>query len=97
MDITKEKLKEYANKLMFDMSDSEYDTLLKEFDVMLKHMDLIGEIKDLDKVEPMSFPFELNDVDLREDVVKDAITTEEALKNAKETLYNEVKVPKVVE
>ena len=27
--ITKEKLKVYANKLMFDMEDSEYETLLK--------------------------------------------------------------------
>lgn len=97
MNITRDKLKEYANKLMFDMSDSEYDTLLKEFDVMLKHMDLIGEIKDLEKVEPMSFPFELNDVDIREDVISNEITTEDALKNAKEVLFNEVKVPKVVE
>ncbi|HOZ54126.1 MAG TPA: Asp-tRNA(Asn)/Glu-tRNA(Gln) amidotransferase subunit GatC [Bacilli bacterium] len=97
MDITKEKLKEYANKLMFDMSDSEYDTLLKEFDVMLKHMDLIGEIKDLDKVNPMSFPFELDDVYMREDIVENEISTEEALSNAKEVVFNEVKVPKVVE
>lgn len=97
MNITKDKLKEYANKLMFDMSDNEYDTLLKEFDVMLKHMDLIGEIKDLEKVEPMSFPFEINDVDIREDIINNEIATEDALKNAKETLFNEVKVPKVVE
>lgn len=97
MDMTKDKLKEYANKLMFNMSDDEYDTLLKEFDVMLKHMDLIGEIKDLEKVEPMSFPFELNDIDLREDIVNNELKTEDALSNAKEVLFNEVKVPKVVE
>ena len=42
--ITKEKLKVYANKLMFDMEDSEYETLLKEFDVILKQMGKIGEI-----------------------------------------------------
>ena len=40
--VTKELLKSYANKLMFDMDDSEYETLLKEFDVILKQMDLIG-------------------------------------------------------
>lgn len=66
MNVTKEKLKYYANKLMFDMSDKEYDTLLNEFDVMLKHMDLIGQIKDLEKVEPMSFPFEISNIELRE-------------------------------
>lgn len=97
MNITKDKLKEYANKLMLDMSDNEYDTLLKEFDVMLKHMDLIGEIKDLEKVEPMSFPFELTDIDLREDIVNHEITTKDALCNTKEVLFNEIKVPKVVE
>ena len=30
--ITKEKLNKYAEKLMFRMSDEEYDTLLNEFD-----------------------------------------------------------------
>ena len=29
--ITKEKLKNYAGKLMFDMADEEYETLQKEF------------------------------------------------------------------
>ena len=38
--IEKEKLKQYANKLMFDMDDSEYQTLQEEFDVILKQMDL---------------------------------------------------------
>lgn len=97
MNVTKEKLKDYANKLMFDMSDKEYDTLLNEFDVMLKHMDLIGQIKDLEKVEPMSFPFEISNIELREDIVKNEILTEEALKNTSEVSFNEVKVPKVVE
>ena len=45
--ITKEKLKNYANKLMFDMNDEEYETLQKEFDVVLKQMDLIGNIEDM--------------------------------------------------
>ncbi len=38
-------------------------------------MDLIGNIKDIDKVEPMTFPFdlELNDDYLREDVYNNEI------------------------
>lgn len=35
--IEKEKLKQYANKLMFDMDDSEYQTLQEEFEVILKY------------------------------------------------------------
>ena len=39
--MNKETLVMLANKLMFTMEDSEYDTLLVEFDVILKQMDLI--------------------------------------------------------
>ena len=51
-----EKLKDYANKLMFDMDDSEYETLALEFEVILKQMDLIDKIDGIEKVEPMFFP-----------------------------------------
>ena len=66
--ISKSELESLAKKLMFEMNDDEYETLEKEFDVILKQMDLIGNIKDIDKVEPMTFPFdlELNDDYLRE-------------------------------
>ena len=56
--ITKELLKKYASKLMFDMKDEEYETLQKEFDVMLKQMELIGKIEGINEVEPMTFPYE---------------------------------------
>ena len=39
--IEKEKLKDYAHKLMFDMNDEEYKTLQEEFETILKQMDLI--------------------------------------------------------
>ncbi len=95
--ITKEKLKDYAHKLMFDMNDEEYDTLLKEFDVMLKQMDLIGNIKDISCVEPMTFPFELDSVELRNDEESRNIEIEEVLSNAGSKKGREVRVPKVVE
>ena len=43
--IAKEKLKDYANKLMFDMNDEEYTTLQEEFDIILKQANLIWKIK----------------------------------------------------
>ena len=95
--ITKEQLKNYANKLMFDMEDNEYETLVKEFDVILKQMDLIGEIKEIEGLEPMTFPFELDDVELRCDEVIRTISREDALKNADSKTDAEIKVPKVVE
>ncbi|MDD2377728.1 MAG: Asp-tRNA(Asn)/Glu-tRNA(Gln) amidotransferase subunit GatC [Bacilli bacterium] len=94
--ITKEKLKNYAEKLMFNMNESEYETLMNEFDVVMEQMDLIGKIKDIEKVEPMTFPYNIYVNQLREDIAKDPLTTDEALQNAKEVKYNQVKVPKVV-
>lgn len=95
--LTKDKLKNYANKLMFDMNDEEYETLLNEFDVILKQMDLIGEINNISNVEPMTFPYELNDVELRDDSVSRNIEIEDALRNSGSVKGREVKVPKVVE
>ena len=57
MSINISDLKDYAHKLMFDMDDLEYETLLKEFDVVLKQMDIISKFDNIDKIEPMVLPF----------------------------------------
>ena len=93
----KETLKMLANKLMFTMEDNEYNTLLEEFDTIQKQMDLIGRIQGINDVEPMSYPFLLDDVCLREDVVVDELEIDEILQNSGSNLYNQVKLPKVVE
>lgn len=97
--ITKDKIKEYANKLMFEMSDDEYDTLLNEFDIILGQMEFIGNIKDIEGVTPMTYPFdlELDDGYLREDIANNDISFEDMKVNVKEYENNMVKVPKVVE
>ena len=94
--IEKEKLKKYANLLMFDMKDSEYDTLQKEFETILKHMDLIGKIPNISEVKPMTFPFVNDDVSLREDEIGDYLTTGEVLANSNHQANDQIKVPKVV-
>ena len=93
----KETLMMLANKLMFTMDDSEYDTLLDEFDTIIKQMDLIGKIDGIDMVEPMIYPFPLTDVVLREDEVKDELEIDDILVNSGSKLYNQVRLPKVVE
>lgn len=95
--IEKEKLKDYASKLMFDMNDEEYQTLQEEFDIILKQMDLIGQIPNIDKVSPMTFPFPNADASLREDEIGDYLTVGEVLENAKYQVNDQVKVPKVVD
>ena len=93
----KDTLKMLANKLMFTMEEEEYDTLLEEFDTMIKQMDLIGKIDGIENVEPMCYPFLLDDVCLREDNVVDELEIDDILSNSGSTLYNQVKLPKVVE
>lgn len=97
--VSKSELEILAKKLMFEMKDSEYETLEKEFDIILKQMDLIGNIKDIDKVSPMTFPFELDNDDsyLREDIYNNEISFNDMIANIKDYEDNRVKVPKVVE
>ena len=95
--IEKEKLKSYANKLMFDMNEDEYSTLQDEFETILKQMDLIGKIPNISDVSPMTFPFKNPDVSFREDEVGDYLTVSEVLENAKHQVNDQVKVPKVVD
>ena len=83
--ITKENIQDYALKLMFKMKDEEFDAFEKEFETILKQMDLIGQIEGIENVEPLVFPFKLKDVKLREDIATSTLTTEDAVKNAKET------------
>ena len=93
----KDTLKMLANKLMFTMDEREYDTLLDEFDTILKQMDLIGNIPNIKEVEPMVYPKRLDNVKLREDDVLEDMELDDILVNSGSTLYNQVKLPKVVE
>ena len=97
--ITRDKLEEYAKKLMFEMNEDEYKTLEDEFDVILKQMEFIDNIKDIDSVEPMTYPFdlELDDSYLREDIASNEICFDDMKVNVKEYENNMIKVPKVVE
>ncbi len=89
-------LKECANNLMFDMSDEQYDVLLSEFDVITQQMSLLGEIEGLENVEPMTFPYEIYTDFLREDEPLESISKEDALRNAKDVVEGQIKLPKVV-
>ena len=93
----KKTLEMLAQKLMFTMDDNEYATLSDEFEIILKQMDLIGKIDGIKDVEPLIYPFPLDNVKMREDVVMDELPIEDILLNSGDTLYNQVKVPKVVE
>lgn len=95
--IEKDKLKSYANKLMFDMNDKEYETLQNEFEIFLKWMDLIADLEEVKAVTPMTFPFTLDEISLRDDETYRNIDVEDALSNCHDRKGDEVRVPRVVE
>lgn len=94
--INKETLKTAANKLMFDMSEEQYNHLLNEFDVIVSQMNLIGKIEGVDNATPMTFPFDVTSTKLREDIATTPLERDVALKNAKDVVDGQIRLPRVV-
>lgn len=95
-EVNKEVLKTAANKLMFDMSEEQYDNLLNEFDTIISQMKLIGDIEGVDDAEPMTFPFDVTNNYLREDVASSPLNRDEALRNAKDVVDGQIRLPRVI-
>lgn len=95
-EITKELLIQCAHNLMFDMKDEEYDTLFNEFSILKQQMALIGSLKGIDDETPMTFPFPVTTDFLREDEEGEVLPVEDVLRNAKDVLDGQIKLPKVV-
>ncbi|MCQ2799255.1 MAG: hypothetical protein MJ228_00635 [Bacilli bacterium] len=94
--ISKEVLVDAANRLLFTMSDEQYETLDQEFKTLTKLMGKIGEIEGLENYEPMTFPFNAETDFLREDEPQEILPRDVALKNAGSKQDDQVKLPKVV-
>ena len=94
--VTKEVLQESANKLMFNLNDEELNTLLGEFDMIIKQMKLIGDIEGVDEATPMTFPFDVTNTYLRDDKADKPLARDEVLKNAKDVVDGQIRLPKVV-
>ena len=94
--VDKELLKVSAHKMMFDMSEEQYDALLKEFSYLLKQLEYMGDIPHIDEVEPMTFPFEVSNFYLREDEPTTPMNKEDVLKNAPDVCNGQIRLPKVV-
>ena len=96
MKISIEKLKELAHKLKFDMKEEQYLTLQQEFEVILKQMELLGEIENVDNLDPLVFPFMVETLGMRDDDISEVIATEDVLRNASDVADNMIKINKVV-
>ncbi len=94
--VNEEVLRAVADKLMFDITDEQCQSLLIEFNTILKQMELIGEIPNIDDYSPMTFPFDVTSSYLREDIPSKPLDKKEALKNAKDVKDGQIRLPKVV-
>lgn len=88
-------LKNIGLKTMFHITDDEMPALVEEYDVFMNHVKALEAIDTTD-VEPLAFPYEVEMTYLREDEPTKVLSREDALKNAKSVLDNQIKVPKVV-
>lgn len=95
-EITMDVLKDAAHRLLFTMSEKEYETLFEEFGILKSQMEKIGEIQGLESYGPMTFPFPCEVSYLREDIPDEPLTTEEALRNASSKEDGQIKLPKVI-
>ena len=96
-EVNKEVLKDAANRLLFDMSDEEYDKLLAEFNTIQSQLELIGKIEGVEDAVPMTFPFDVSIDFLREDEPIEPLSKDEALQNAGSIKDGQIKLPKVVD
>ncbi len=94
--VNKDVLKDAANRLYFDMTDDQYETLLEEFDTIQSEFELMGQIGGVDEATPMTFPFDVSIDYLRDDVPEEPLKAEDVLKNAGNVKDGQIKLPKVV-
>lgn len=94
--ITKEVIQECAKNLLFDITEEELNNTIDEFDSILKQMSYLGELKNIDNVEPLTFPIDEIHSYLREDIPSTPVDVNEELKMVPSRLGNQVKLPKVV-
>lgn len=96
MKITIDKLRKLAKSLQFSFKEEEYLDVLNEFNEMLACTKMLDEVESYQDYEPMTFPLIYDTNGLRDDIEEDPLLVTEVLSNAKDTLDNQVKLPKVV-
>ena len=94
---TKEMVDDYADKLLIGLTPAENEMVLQEMDIIAATMDKVAEIKDIEKVEPMTHCLDDVVVELRDDIAQDGLAIEDVLSNCGAYEDREIVVPKVVD
>lgn len=95
MIIDKDTVEKVANLARLELAEDEKEAMIKDMNKILDFMAKLNEL-DTTGVEPLVYM--TNEINvLREDVVKQQITTAEALQNAPKHTDNYILVAKVIE
>lgn len=93
---TYDMVNDYADKLLIGLTEEECNMVLEEFSVIDETINKINDIKNIEKVEPMTHCLDRYITELREDVEEKSIPVEELLQNCDLHTDREVELPKVV-
>lgn len=95
MAITKETVEYVSHLARMELQSKELEKLSQQLQHILDFIDKLKEAN-VENIQPVSHILPINNV-LREDMPKDSLTSEEALKNAPGREGNFFAVPKVIE
>ena len=93
---TRDMVNDYAEKLLIGLTEEENNMVLEEFSIIDETINKINEIKDIDKVEPMTHCLDRYITELRSDEVEESVPIEKLLQNCDLHTELEVELPKVV-
>lgn len=94
MSVSKEEILYIAKLANLKINDDEIEKYKNDINQILDYIKLLDEV-DTTGVKPLSHPLEFN-AKLREDVMIDSVSTEDALKNAPSHDGEYFKIPKVI-
>lgn len=93
--ITVEEVEHVARLACLDLGEEEKSRFTEQLNTILTYVEQLNEVP-TDGVEPTSHVLDLVNV-FREDIVRQTLTVEEALRNAPEEAHDYFAVPRIVE
>lgn len=94
MKITDNKIEEIANLARLEFNDQEKIKIKNDLEKIVDFFDKLSEVN-TDNVEPLIYMSDMQN-NLREDIIKDELNKDDALKNAPEKDSDYFKVPKFI-
>ncbi len=94
---TSDMVDDYANKLLIGLTENENKMVLDEFSQIDEDFQAFEKIEGLNKVEPMSWCLDRTVDHLRDDVVEESLSLDDALRNSGRANDRELEVPRMVE